>query len=87
MEEDKYKSKTVEMLQEKSTSLTENKYASFREDLNKEISTLQEKKQNNGTKVDTKERYNEPEPKEKKKNILFKFLDTFIPKKTAPSAI
>ncbi len=86
MEENKYKSKTVEMLEEKNSSLTENKYASFREDLDKEISTIQEKK-SDGIKVDTKERYNEPEQKEKKKNILFRFLDNFIPKKTEPSAI
>ena len=85
MQEDKYKSKTVEMLEQKSTSLTENKYASFREDLNKEITSIQEKKQDDGIKVESKERYNEPE--KKKKNILFQFLDNFVPQKTQQSAI
>ncbi len=85
MEDSKYKSKTMEMLENKSSSLTENKYVSFREDLNKELETIKNK--DDGLKVNNKERYNEPEKKEEEKNIFFKFLDNFIPQKTTPSAI
>ncbi len=73
------------MLENKSSSLTENKYVSFREDLNKELETIKNK--DDGLKVNNKERYNEPEKKEKKKNIFFKFLDNFIPQKSTSSAI
>ncbi len=86
MEENKYKSKTIEMLEKKSDPLSTDKYASFKEELQKDIDTLRAEKEKTGIKTDTKERFNEPKEKKKKKNILFEFLDNFIPtKKTAPA--
>jgi len=86
MEENKYKSKTMEMLEKKSTPLSsENKYASFREDLQKDLEQIKTKKSE--LKLDTKERFNETKEKNKKKNFIFAFLDNFIPSKKSTPAI
>lgn len=88
MEENKFKSKTMDMLEERNSSLTGSKYSSFREDLQKDLQTIKEQKETKPNNKDQKVRYNEPEKEEKKKNILFKFLDNFIPaKKSVPAII
>ena len=76
----------MEMLEKKSTPLSsENKYASFREDLQKDLEQIKTKKSE--LKLDTKERFNETKEKNKKKNFIFKFLDNFIPSKKSTPAI
>ena len=43
-EDNKYQSKTIEELKEKESSLTENKFATFTQDLAKDLEQIQEKK-------------------------------------------
>ena len=50
MEENKYKSKTIEMLEKKSDPLSTDKYASFKEELQKDIDTLRAEKEKTGNK-------------------------------------
>ena len=45
-EDNKYQSKTIEELKEKESSLTENKFATFTQDLAKDLEQIQEKKNN-----------------------------------------
>ncbi len=86
MEENKYKSKTIEMLEKKTETISSGKYSSFREELRKDLDTI--KSQKDGTvKTETKDRFNDVKEKEKKKNILFKFLDNFIPAPKVQPAI
>lgn len=81
-EDNKYQSKTIEELKKKESSLTENKFATFTQDLAKDLEQIQEKKNNEDNQLNQKERYNDPvdEKKEEvKKNPILKFLDNFIP--------
>jgi len=81
-EDNKYQSKTIEELKEKESSLTENKFATFTQDLAKDLEQIQEKKNNENNQLNQKERYNDPvdeKKKEVKKNPILKFLDNFIP--------
>ena len=81
-EDNKYQSKTIEELKEKESSLTENKFATFTQDLAKDSEQIQEKKNNENNQLNQKERYNDPvdeKKKEVKKNPILKFLDNFIP--------
>jgi len=81
-EDNKYQSKTIEELKEKESSLTENKFATFTQDLAKDLEQIQEKKNNENNQLNQKERYNDPvdeKKKELKKNPILKFLDNFIP--------
>jgi len=84
-EDNKYQSKTIEELKEKESSLTENKFATFTQDLAKDLEQIQEKKNSENNQLNQKERFNDPvdekEKKEKevKKNPILKFLDNFIP--------
>lgn len=77
-------SKTTQMLDQHQNQFTQNKYATFQDDLRKELESAKE----NGESIDPKDRFNDPkkEDKEKKKNPFFKFLDLFIPstKKESP---
>jgi len=87
MEENKIKSKTTERLSKRKDNLSKtDKYASFTKNLRKDMEKIKRAK----TGVDEiveKDRYNEP--KKEKKNILFKFLDNFIPtnKKVQPAIV
>ena len=87
MEENKIKSKTTERLSKRKDNLSKtDKYASFTKNLRKDMEKIKREK----TGVDEiveKDRYNEP--KKEKKNILFKFLDNFIPtnKKVQPAIV
>jgi type IV secretory pathway VirB4 component len=84
MEENKYTSKTMEKLNERQETISGNKYASFTENLRKEMDTI--KKENKVVNDDSKDRYNDP--KKEKKNFFFKFLDNFIPQgKKEPPAV
>ncbi|HPP18536.1 MAG TPA: DUF87 domain-containing protein, partial [Candidatus Dojkabacteria bacterium] len=81
-EDNKYQSKTIEELKKKESTLTENKFATFTQDLAKDLEQIQEKKNNKDNQLNQKERYNDPvdEKKEEvKKNPILKFLDNFIP--------
>ena len=81
-EDNKYHSTTIEELKEKESSLTENKFATFTQDLAKDLEQIQEKKNNENNQLNQKERYNDPvdeKKKEVKKNPILKFLDNFIP--------
>jgi hypothetical protein len=77
-EKNQYQSKTTEMMNEKKESLTENKFATFTQDLTNDLAQIQEKKDTN-QKLNQEERYNDPikdkEKKEEKKNPLFKLLE------------
>lgn len=69
-------SKTAQMLGEHQNQFVQNKYATFQDDLKKELASVKEHKET----IDSKDRYNDPEPeKEKKKNPFFKLLDMFVP--------
>ena len=70
-------SKTMQMLEESQNKLSQNKYATFQDDLRKELASTKEEKES----IEQKERYNDTEPKKDKKNPLFRFLDMFIPQK------
>jgi len=81
-EDNKYQSKTIEELKKKESSLTENKFATFTQDLAKDLEQIQEKKNNGDNQLNQKERYNDSvdeKKKEVKKNPILKFLDNFIP--------
>ena len=80
MEEKEIKSKTMDMLEKKDDSLNPNKFASFQEELNKDLESVKEKKDN--SRVNSTEEYVEDneKKKEKKKNPIFSFLDNFLPK-------
>lgn len=65
-------SKTSQMLDERQNKF-ENKYATFQEDLKKELSTVERTEKN----PNMKERYNDPKEEKDNRNPLFKFLDTF----------
>ena len=83
MEEKKqYQSKTTEMMNEKTNSLTENKFATFSQDLAYDLAQIQEKKKDIDQKSNQEERYNDTfkdKKKEEKKNPFFKLLDKFMP--------
>ena len=81
MDTDKYKSKTIEMLEEKQNSFSGDKYSSFRENLAKDLENIQTKKEKNEPLTGDKERFNEPEKDEKKKrrNPITKLLDKLMP--------
>ena len=64
-------SKTIQMLDERQNKFAQNNYATFQEELKKELSSTQKQKED----VITKERFNDTEVKEKK-NPLFKALDS-----------
>jgi len=74
--ENNLQSKTIQKLNERKDNLSSsgNKFATFQEDLRKEISEIQEKKSNPN--ITDKERYNDPE-ENKKKNMLLDIVDTF----------
>ncbi|NLE31059.1 DUF87 domain-containing protein, partial [Candidatus Dojkabacteria bacterium] len=78
MQEKEIKSKTMDMLEKKDDSLNPNKFASFQEELNKDLESVKEKKDN--SRVNSTEEYVENNEKKKKKNPIFSFLDNFIPK-------
>lgn len=81
-EDNKYQSKTIEELKKKESTLTENKFATFTQDLAKDLEQIQEKKNNEDNQLNQKERFNDPvdeKKKEIKKNPILKFLDNFIP--------
>jgi len=73
MDNNKYTSKTMEMLNEKKEKLVTNKFTTFQEDLKKEMDSNQDQ-----AKFD-KERYNDEESKKKKVNPLFKLFDNLKP--------
>lgn len=92
MEDKKYNSKTMDMLEEKRSNLAGDKYSSFKEELNQEISDIQAKKEEHDSTLEGKERYNDPvdKGKEKKKkggNPITRLLDKIMPmpKKTTPA--
>ncbi len=68
------------MLEEKQSTISGDKFASFKEDLAKDIADIQQKKSEPVT--GEKERFNEVKEDEKKekKNPLFKLLDMLMPK-------
>ena len=81
MDNNKYTSKTMEMLNEKKEKLVTNKFTTFQEDLKKEMDSNQDQ-----AKFD-KERYNDEESKKKKVNPLFKLFDNLKPIKSSEYAI
>lgn len=69
-------SKTSTMLSEHENRFTENKYATFQNDLKNELNTMKENKE----RIEQKDRFNDTQKENKpKKNFLFRFLDMFIP--------
>lgn len=67
-------SKTAQMLDERGSQFTQNKYSTFQADLKQELAS-------NKDTIDSKDRFNDPEPNKKKenKNPFFKLLDMFVP--------
>jgi len=63
-------SKTMKMLNEHQSQFTQNKYATFQNDLRKELNTTKEQK----SQIDNKDRFNDVE-KQDRKNPFFKLLD------------
>jgi competence protein ComGF len=53
-EDNKYQSKTIEELKKKESTLTENKFATFTQDLAKDLEQIQEKKNNEDNQLSQK---------------------------------
>jgi conjugal transfer ATP-binding protein TraC len=68
-------SKTMKMLDERQSSLTENKYSTFQSDLKKELSSVQQQREQRET-INNRERFNESKENDNK-NPFFKLIDTF----------
>ena len=60
MEDKKYTSKTMEMLEKKGDSIYKPKYSSFQEELKKDIEQIKSQRDKDIQKDKGKERYNEP---------------------------
>ena len=84
MEDKKYTSKTMEMLEKRGEPIYKDKYSSFQEDLKKDIEKI---KSERGTEIKSKERYNEPKQEKKKGNPIFNILDNLIPSRKPLPAI
>ncbi len=82
MEDKQIQSKTIGMIEKKNDDLNPNKFATFQEDLNKELESVKVNKDT--LEVNNTEKYveNDDNKKDKKKNPIFKFLDNFLPKQT-----
>lgn len=65
-------SKTMQMLDERKSKLTENKYASFQGELRKDLEDIKTSKEQ----IDSKNRFNDPK-EEDKRNPLIRMIDDF----------
>ena len=70
-------SKTTQMINEHMNQFTENKYATFKDDLHKELETVQKNKES----TNVTDRYNDPQPEKKKKskNPFSEIFNILIP--------
>ncbi|MDY0097407.1 MAG: ATP-binding protein [Candidatus Dojkabacteria bacterium] len=87
MEEKKYTSKTMEMLEKRGDPIYKDKYSSFQEELKKDIEKIKSERDTDIKKDKGKERYNEPKEDKKKKNPIFNILDNLIPSRKPLPAI
>jgi len=87
MEDKKYTSKTMEMLEKKGDSIYKPKYSSFQEELKKDIEQIKSQRDKDIQKDKGKERYNEPKQEKKKSNPIFNILDNLIPSRKPKPAI